>query len=130
MAALLILSVKILPMAMVFQDDEDNCPSTYNPGQEDSFPPAGTGVGDACECEVDFNCDRNVDATDVNAFLVDFGRNQFNNICSNAIPCNGDVNCDANVDATDVTNFLGDFGRNQFNNPCPSCVAGPWCQYP
>jgi hypothetical protein len=113
-----------------FSDEEDNCPSTYNPGQEDTLPPGGNGIGDACDCECDFNCDRNVDGLDVDAFLTDFGRNTFSNPCTNVSPCNGDVNCDANVDATDVTNFLGDFGRNQFNNPCPSCVVEPWCQYP
>jgi hypothetical protein len=109
----------------------DNCPNQANAGQQDTLPPGGNGIGDACECECDFNCDRNVDALDVNAFLVDFGRNTFFNPCSNAVPCNGDVNCDANVDAFDVTNFLGDFGRNQFFNQCPSCATetGNWCTY-
>jgi hypothetical protein len=80
-------------------------------------------------CEGDFNCDGNVDATDVTSFLGDFGRNQFINPCTNGSPCNGDFNCDSNVDAADVTKFLEDFGRNQFNNPCPVCVVGNWCSY-
>jgi hypothetical protein len=81
-------------------------------------------------CEVDFTCDGDVDADDVTLFLVDFGRNTFNNPCTNADPCNGDVNCDVNVDAFDVGTFLEDFGRSQFSNPCPACVTGDWCVYP
>jgi hypothetical protein len=108
----------------------DNCPDVQNLFQEDTFPPQGNGIGDACDCECDFNCDGNVDATDVTSFLVDFGRNQFNNPCTSGSPCDGDSNCDSNVDATDVTKFLEDFGRNQFNNPCPACVAADWCVYP
>jgi hypothetical protein len=97
--------------------------------QEDSFPPLGNNIGDVCDCEGDFDCNGNVDAEDVTAFLTDFGRNQFFNPCTTGSPCKGDFNCDTNVDATDVTNFLEDFGRNQFNNPCPACVAGTWCIY-
>ncbi len=33
--------------------------------QEDLFPAEGNGIGDACECEADFNCDGNVDGGDV-----------------------------------------------------------------
>jgi hypothetical protein len=112
-------------------DDQDNCPDTPNPNQEDIYPPPdGNGIGDACDCEADFDCSGGVDATDVGAFLVDFGRSTFFNPCTNALPCNGDFDCNVNVDANDVTIFLQDFGRSQFFNPCPACVAGPWCQYP
>ena len=111
-------------------DYEDNCPNDYNPLQEDTFPPQGNGIGNACDCECDFNCTGGVDANDVTAFLGDFGRSTFNNPCTNADPCNGDVNCDVNVDALDVNKFLEDFGRSQFNNPCPPCVVGDWCVYP
>jgi hypothetical protein len=107
----------------------DNCPNDYNPQQEDTFPPQGNDIGDVCDCEADFNCDGNVDATDVTAFLVDFGRSTFFNPCVNANPCNGDFDCNVNVDANDVTKFLEDFGRSQFFNPCPACVAGTWCIY-
>ena len=109
--------------------DTDNCPNTSNQDQEDTYPPQGNNIGDACDCESDFNCDGNVDAIDVDSFLTDFGRNQFNDPCTSVNPCNGDINCDVNVDATDVTKFLEDFGRNQFNNPCPTCVVGDWCVY-
>ena len=37
--------------------------------QEDTYPPQGNGIGDACECEGDFTCDGDVDADDVTAFL-------------------------------------------------------------
>jgi len=110
--------------------DVDNCPLLANMDQLDNYPPQGNGIGDACDCEGDFNCDGNVDATDVTRFLADFGRNQFNDPCTSGSPCNGDSNCDSNVDATDVTKFLEDFGRNQFNNPCPVCLEGDWCVYP
>ena len=55
-------------------DSEDNCPDVYNPGQEDTYPPQGNAIGDACDCEADFHCDGNVDAEDVHDFLLDFGR--------------------------------------------------------
>jgi hypothetical protein len=108
----------------------DNCLTLRNPHQYDTYPPQGNGIGDACDCECDFNCDGNVDASDVTSFLTDFGRNEFNDPCTNESPCYGDVDCSGNCDATDVTAFLEDFGRNQFNDPCPACEAGNWCVYP
>jgi hypothetical protein len=113
-----------------WEDSFDNCLNTPNPNQEDTYPPQGNSIGDACDCECDFDCSGGVDATDVTAFLVDFGRSPFFNPCTNASPCNGDVDCNVNVDADDVTMFLQDFGRSQFFNPCPACVAGDWCVYP
>ena len=110
-------------------DAEDNCPNTPNPNQEDTYPPQGNNIGDACDCECDFDCSGSVDASDVTAFLIDFGRSTFNNPCTNTDPCNGDVDCTVNVDAADVDKFLEDFGRSQFNNPCPPCVVGDWCVY-
>ena len=108
---------------------EDNCPTNYNPNQEDNYPPGGNGIGDACDCEANFDCDRDVDAQDVTAFLADFGRSIYNRPCTNEDPCKGDFSCDGDVDATDVTKFLEDFGRSQYNKPCPSCVIGNWCSY-
>ena len=107
----------------------DNCPNTPNHDQLDTSPPQGNDIGDACDCESDFDCNGAVDANDVTAFLGDFGRSTFNNPCSNADPCNGDVDCNVNVDANDVTMFLEDFGRSQFFNPCPACEVGDWCLY-
>jgi outer membrane protein assembly factor BamB len=107
----------------------DICPSAFDPNQEDTYPPQGNGIGDACDCESDFNCDGNVDAIDVDSFLDDFGRSTFFQPCTNDDPCNGDFDCNVNVDANDVSKFLEDFGRSQFFNPCPACVAGAWCSY-
>jgi hypothetical protein len=113
----------------VIENCDDNCPNTFNPNQLDTFPPQSNGIGDACDCESDFDCSGSVDASDTDAFLVDFGRNPFNEPCINGNPCNGDVDCNVAVDAMDVILFLEDFGRNQFNDPCPSCEVGAWCVY-
>jgi hypothetical protein len=111
-------------------DSCDNCTTTSNPNQEDTYPPQGNGIGDACDCEANFDCDQDVDASDVTAFLTDFGRSQYNRPCTNLDQCKGDFSCDGNVDATDVTKFLEDFGRSQYDNPCPACIqAQPWCVY-
>ena len=40
------------------------------------------GVGDACECESDFDCNGSVDGGDVGKFLKDLGRNYYNNPCN------------------------------------------------
>ncbi len=107
----------------------DNCPTVYNPCQEDSHPPGGNGIGDACECEADFNCDGRVDANDARKFISNFGRSLSFNPCNGSYPCDGDFNCDGNVDANDYVILMEDFGRSPFNNPCPACVAAQWCEY-
>ena len=110
--------------------DVDNCPEIYNPDQEDTCPPGGNGIGDACECEGDFYCDGDVDGVDVRFFKTDFGRSSFNNPCSALDPCTGDFDCDRDVDGLDGMLFKADFGRSSFNNPCPICTVGEWCVYP
>ena len=107
----------------------DNCPEDYNPGQTDTYPPQGNGIGDVCDCESDFLCNGSVDATDVTSFLTDFGRNQFNDPCANENPCSGDTDCSGGVDAADLTKLLEDFGRNQYFQPCPQCTGEMWCAY-
>jgi len=110
-------------------DPDEFCEKT----QADNYPPGGNGIGDACDCEADFDCDiggLDVDAFNVEQLLWDFGRSLFHYPCSNERFCFGDVNCDTDVDADDVMKFVEDFGRSQFNNPCPPCVEGPWCVYP
>ena len=110
----------------------DNCPNLANPEQDDTYPPQGNGIGDACECEGNFDCtdDQNVDGGDTAIFRVDFGRMSDNNPCTNEIPCNGDFDCDYDVDGTDAILFKSDFGRSEFNNPCPTCEVREWCVYP
>ena len=103
--------------------------------QADTYPPGGDGIGDACDCEADFDCDAggsDVDATNVGQFLFDFGRSVYFNPCTDVRPCYGDFNCDGNVDADDVPKLLEDFGRTIYINPCPACVRMPadWCVYP
>jgi len=107
----------------------DNCSTIPNPNQEDTYPPQGNGIGDACDCEGNFDCDQDVDASDVTAFLTDFGRSQYNRPCTNEDPCKGDFQCDRDVGAQDVSKFLEDFGRNQYNKLCPACVVANWCVY-
>jgi hypothetical protein len=52
--------------------------------QEDNYPgPDGNGLGDACECEGDFDCDGDVDGSDANLFKRDFGRSILKNPCPN-----------------------------------------------
>ena len=67
-------------------DSSDNSPNHPNRDQLDSYPPQGDRIGDVCDC--DFNCAVNVDAFDVNKFLEDFGRSQFNNPCPVCVPGN------------------------------------------
>ena len=106
----------------------DNCPDIYNPDQEDTYPPQGNGIGDACDCEGNFDCDGDVDTDDVREFLLDFGRSTYDDPCTNDW-CNGDFNCDGGVASEDLTKMLEDLGRNLYNNPCPDCVGGDWCSY-
>jgi len=108
-------------------DSDDNCPASFNPGQEDSYPPGGNAMGDACECESDFNCDGDVDGTDASTFKLYFGRNLNYYPCTEINPCHGDFSCDQDVDGTDAAIFKSDFGRSTFKNSCPVCIAGNWC---
>jgi hypothetical protein len=87
-------------------------------------------MGDACECEGNFDCDLDVDGTDAQLFKTDFGRSKFSNPCTNQSTCKGDFDCDVDVDGSDAKVFKEDFGRSTFKNPCPSCEVGVWCSYP
>jgi len=101
--------------------DEDNCSNAYNPGQEDTYPPCDNSIGDACECEADFDCDKSVYASDLMVFTYNYGRTD----CTNGSPCDGDFNCDGNVDGYDFMVLYEDYGRTD----CPPCHAGPYCDY-
>ena len=110
--------------------DVDNCPEVYNPDQEDSCPPGGNGIGDACECEGDFYCDNDVDGSDGRIFKADYCRSSYNNPCTSIDPCTGDFDCDGDIDGSDGRIFKADFGRSLYNNPCPICSVREWCVYP
>ena len=110
-------------------NDEDNCPNTYNPNQDDTSPPQGNNCGDACECEGNFDGDEDQDGSDAFDFKEDFGRSTLGNPCENGNPCNGDFDCDNDCDGSDAFTFKEDFGR-RFGNPCPNCETLPWCVYP
>jgi len=108
----------------------DNCQFVKNPNQEDTYPPEGNGIGDACDCEGDFNCDGSVDAIDLGSFLKDLGKRTLSsNPCTNENPCNGDFDCDGSVDEDDKSLFFADFGRGKNNNPCPGSLVRVWCLY-
>ncbi|MBW1854183.1 MAG: sulfatase-like hydrolase/transferase [Deltaproteobacteria bacterium] len=111
-------------------DTCDNCPNYHNPNQEDTYPPQGNRIGDACDCEGDFNCDGNVNAADAGLISGWFERRtKSSNPCTNANPCHGDFDCDGDVDKDDKAIFYADFGRDKNNNPCPPCEVGNWCSY-
>jgi len=105
-------------------DSVDNCPSEYNPGQEDSYPPGGNDCGDACECEGNFDGDLDVDGFDLSKFQLDLGRTD----CTGGSACKGDFDCDGDVDNDDAIIMQGDATRGILD-PCPSCVTDPWCTY-
>ena len=60
-------------------------------------------------CEGDFDCDGDVDGSDLAVFAADFGRTD----CSN--DCEGDFDTDNDVDGSDLAVFAADFGRTD----CP-----------
>ena len=107
----------------------DNCPHHSNPEQNDTLPPGGNGIGDACECEGNFDCDDDVDGTDAAIFKRDFGRSPFVNPCASEDPCNGNFDCDQDADGSNAAQFKTDFGRSQFKNSCGSCNEGEWCAF-
>ena len=109
--------------------DIDICPNNYDSTQQDTSPPQGNGIGDACECESDFGCDGDVDGSDASTFKLYFGRNLLYYPCDHINPCRGDFSCDGDVDGSDAALFKLDFGRSAFSNPCPACVVEDWCQY-
>jgi hypothetical protein len=108
---------------------EDNCPSVSNHFQEDTYPPQGNDIGDACDCEGNFDGDRDQDSTDAGTFKSYYGRSSMKNPCTNASPCNGDFTCDRDVDSSDATQFKSDSGRSSMKNPCPTIITIPWCVY-
>ena len=106
----------------------DPCPNSAD--QEDNYPPGGNGIGDACECEGDFDYDGNMDGYDAAIFKTDFGRSIYINPCTNEWLCNGDFDCDRDVDGGDAALFKGDFGRSPYHClNCPCREVEQWCVY-
>ena len=101
---------------------DGDCPGTNEFCERSQLDANSNGIGDVCECEGDFDCDRDVDGSDAFVFKDDFGRNAFNNPCTVTDPCPGDFDGDGDVDGSDAAKFKEDFGRNEFNKPCPPCV--------
>lgn len=92
--------------------DEDNCPNTYNPDQEDTMPPEGNGIGNACECLADINCDGKVDLADVTILKQEFSVSS-----SVATYDNVDFNYDGKVNLVDTLILRTEFLRID----CPAC---------
>ena len=105
-----------LELALSLDDDidyEDNCPDVYNPDQKDTYPPGGNGIGDACECNTDFDCNQKVDLADVAILKQEFSRTD----CSELDPCFPDCNGDGKVDLIDLVIMKTEFLRTD----CPAC---------
>ena len=91
--------------------------------------PAIGSIGDACDCEGNFDCDDDCDGTDAHTFKLSYGRSSLLTPCTMDNPCNGDNDCDGDVDGFDAYTFKQGFGRSQLNNPCPICVVKESCSY-
>ena len=59
------------------------------------------------KCEGDFDCDGDVDGSDLALFAAHFGRTD----CTSGAPCKGDFYDDGDVDGSDLAVFAADFGR-------------------
>lgn len=93
-------------------DLEDNCVEFSNPGQEDTEPPEGNGVGDACDPPItcDINGDASVGLPDVTLLLLQFG-----NDCNidPLLDCSADCapEPDMIVGLPDFSALIGEFGN-------------------
>lgn len=63
----------------------------------------------------DFDCDRDVDGSDLAVFAKDFGRTDCTGDCA------GDFDTDADVDDSDLALFAVNFGRTDYPNPERFC---------
>ncbi len=104
---------------LVFDSDSDqipealdNCPTTPNPLQEDTYPPGGNGCGDVCECHADCNDNQKVDLADLVIMKQQFLWN-----CSEHSSCEADCNYSGKVDLSDLVMMKQEFMRSD----CPVC---------
>ena len=81
-------------------------------------------------CEGNFDCDQDVDGSDLTTFIIDFNRSSMNNPCDSSNPCKGNFDCDSDVDGTDTHKFKIHFGRNALVNACNACLEEDVCVYP
>ena len=65
------------------------------------------------DCQSDFDCDNDVDGSDLAVFEADFGRTD----CDAGESCEGDFDSDGDIDGSDLAVFAADFGRTN----CPPC---------
>jgi hypothetical protein len=66
------------------------------------------------ECHADFDCDGDVDGSDVITFKPNYGRCRVTNPCSDADPCYGDFDKDSDVDGKDVATFKSSYGKSLY----------------
>jgi hypothetical protein len=93
-------------------DVHDNCPTTPNADQLDTYPPGGNHCGDACECHADCSADLKVNLDDLVIMKREFSRTD----CATN-PCKADCTCDGNVDLDDLVMMKTEFNRTD----CPVC---------
>ena len=62
------------------------------------------------ECHADFDCDGDVDGSDVVTFKPHYGRSRVTNPCSDTDPCYGDFDKDSDVDGKDAAAFKASYG--------------------
>ena len=80
--------------------------------QADTYPPGGNGIGDACDCEGNFDCDVDVDGAEVTAFLlISVEVAMTGPVVPSMVPAMVTFSATGMLMRADVTKFLEDFGR-------------------
>ena len=98
----------------------DDCSDTGGACQKEQGDCNDNGIGDACECYADCNCDNEVNLTDLIIMKEEFLRDD----CEIS-SCRADCNCDTEVNLTDLLIMKTQFLRDD----CPDCASGEKCGY-